>query len=119
MINEIIFFCKNVKKLFSLNFHSECGKNVYGGLSECHTGLRFCWDSGVDSTVVCVQQPFSVQVKSSSRGLNLLSSSKNMYRTFYIKRNIIPYEFVLHFLKCCFRSQAMVGLTNQKSLLTV
>ena len=63
MINEISFFCKNVRKVcskihclfFSSNFHSESGKNVFGGLSECHTGLRFfCWDTGVDSTVVCV-----------------------------------------------------------------
>ena len=55
MINGIIFFCKNVTKLcskthclfFSSNFLSESGKNVLGGLSECHTGLRYCWDTGV------------------------------------------------------------------------
>ena len=125
MINEILFFCKNVTKLcflflffskyivgfFSSNFHSESGKNVLGGLSESHTGLRYCWDTGV-ATVFSPSQNFI-------RGLNLLNSSENMYRTFYIKRNPSPYEFVLHFLKECSRAQAMVGLTHQKSLWTV
>ena len=100
---------KYIVCFFSSNFHSESGKNVFGGLSECNTGLRFCWDAGVDYTVVCVLQPFSVQVKTSLRGLNLLHSSENMYRTLYIKRNPSPYEFVLLLLKGCLLAQAMDG----------
>ena len=108
MINEINFFCKNVRERFS---EIHCSFVFQFSFGEREKRLR---------RIVGMSHGIKVLLKISSRGLNLLNSSKNMYRTFYIKRNPIPYEFVLHFLKDCSWAQAMVGLTHQKkSILTV